>query len=165
MRQNDLRVTPILIAARVMFPPACIYVVVGLGRNGLKRILACIPKFGRKSLEEWKAILRGLIERGLRRVLLIVHDDFSGLLPITKGLFPQTSIQLCIVHMQRNATHHLSREDAAELNQRLRTLRPRGSPGLRQSPPESADSADDAALEVGWPPVPPENLRNFRKSA
>ncbi len=32
-------------------------------------------------------MLRGLIERGLRRVLVVVRDDFDGLLPITKGLF------------------------------------------------------------------------------
>ena len=83
--------------------PACIYLVVGLGRDGKKRVLSCITKTGRENLEDWKLVLRGLIERGLRRVLIVVHDDFSGLLPITKGLFPRSDVQLCVVHMQRNA--------------------------------------------------------------
>ena len=49
--------------------PACIYLVVGLGRDGKKRVLACIAKPGRENLEDWKGVLRSLIERGLRRVM------------------------------------------------------------------------------------------------
>jgi transposase-like protein len=64
-----------------------------------------------------------LSERGLRSLLLVVHDDFSGLLPVTRNLFPQADVQLCIVHMQRNAKSHLSKADAAEFTQRLRALK------------------------------------------
>jgi len=98
--------------------PACIYVVVGLRRDGKKQVLTCLPRAGRENLEDWKFVLRNLIERGLRRVLLLVQDDFSGLLPITQGLFPNTDIQLCAVHMQRNAKTHLSQPDAGEFQQR-----------------------------------------------
>jgi putative transposase len=103
--------------------PACIYLVVGLCRDGKKRVLACMTKTGRENLEDWKLVLRGLIERGLRRVLIVVHDDFSGLLPITKGLFPRADVQLCVVHMQRNAKNHLSKSDSAEFQQRWRALK------------------------------------------
>ena len=68
--------------------PACIYVVVGLRRDGRKQVLTCLARPGRENLEDWKAVLRSLLERGLRRVLLLVQDDFSGLLPITQSLFP-----------------------------------------------------------------------------
>ena len=54
---------------------ACIYLVVGIGLDGRKHVLSCIAKPGRESLEGWKAILRGLIERGLRRLMILVHDD------------------------------------------------------------------------------------------
>ena len=103
--------------------PCCIYVVVGLGRDGKRRVLSSITRPGRESLEDWKLVLRGLVERGLRRVLLVVHDDFSGLLPITKGLFPKADVQLCLVHMQRNAKSHLSKTDAAEFLQRIRCIK------------------------------------------
>ena len=103
--------------------PACIYLVVGLGREGKKRVLACLAKSGRENLEDWKLVLRSLLERGLRRVLIIVQDDFSGLLPITKSLFPTAEVQLCVVHMQRNAKNHLSKNDSAEFQQRWRALR------------------------------------------
>ena len=103
--------------------PGAIYLVVGLGRDGKKRILASLFRLGRENLEEWKNLLRALIERGLRRVLLLVHDDFSGLLPITRSLFPQADVQLCIVHLQRNAKSHFTKTDATEFNQRIRTLK------------------------------------------
>jgi putative transposase len=103
--------------------PACIYVVVGLRRDGKKQVLTCLPRAGRENLEDWKFVLRNLIERGLRRVLLLVQDDFSGLLPITQGLFPNTDIQLCAVHMQRNAKTHLSKPDAGEFQQRWRAIK------------------------------------------
>ena len=96
--------------------PACIYLVVGLRRDGKKQVLSCTIKLGRENLEDWKSVLRHLIERGLRRVLLVIQDDFSGLLPIT-------DVQLCVVHMQRNAKSHLSKLDAAEFQQRWRALR------------------------------------------
>src|SRR5262247_4177009 len=102
---------------------ACIYIVVGLGCDGKKQILACIARLGRENLEDWKFIQRGLIERGLRRVMIVIHDDFSGLLPITKSLFPHADVQLCVVHMQRNATTHLSKSDAIEFQQRWRAIK------------------------------------------
>ncbi len=103
--------------------PATIYVAVGLDREGKKRVLACVIRPGREHLEEWKRLLRSLLERGLRRVLIVVQDDFSGLLPITQSLFPKADIQLCIVHMQRNAKSHLGKTEAAEFSQRLRTIK------------------------------------------
>jgi putative transposase len=103
--------------------PACIYRVVGLGRDGKKRVLTCLAKSGRENLEDWKLVLRSLLERGLRRVLILIQDDFSGLLPITKSLFPTADVQLCVVHMQRNAKNHLSKNDSAQFQQPWRALR------------------------------------------
>ncbi len=102
---------------------ATIYVVLALRRNGRKQVLSCWPRPGRENLEDWKLVLRSLIERGLRRVLILVQDDFSGLLPITQSLFPQSDVQLCTVHLQRNAKTHLSKTDAAEFQQRWRALK------------------------------------------
>jgi len=103
--------------------PACIYVAIGLGRDGKKRVVSCLTRFGIENLEDWKKVLRSLAERGLRRVLLVVHDDFSGLRPVCQGLFPSADVQLCVVHMQRNAKSHLSKAEAAEFQQRWRTVK------------------------------------------
>lgn len=102
---------------------ACIYLAVGLGRDGKKRVLSCTVKLGRENLEDWKSVLRGLIERGLRRVMIFIQDDFSGLLPVSQGFFPNADVQLCAVHMQRNAKTHLSKADAVEFQQRWRAIK------------------------------------------
>jgi putative transposase len=102
---------------------ACIYLVVGLGLDGKRHVLCCVAKPGRENLEAWKAILRGLIERGLRRLMILVQDDFSGLLPITTSLFPTTDVQLCTVHMQRNAKAHLSKTDTVEFHKRWTSIK------------------------------------------
>ncbi len=102
---------------------ACIYLVVGMGRDGKKQVLSCIARPGRENLEDWKLVLRGLIERGLRRVMIAIQHDFSGLLPITQGLFPNADVQLCVVHMQRNVKTHLSKTDAVEFQQRWRAIK------------------------------------------
>jgi transposase-like protein len=103
--------------------PACIYLVVGLGLDGKRHVLCCIAKPGRENLEAWKMIFRGVIERGLRRLMILIHDDFSGLLPITQSLFPTADIQLCTVHMQRNAKAHLSKTDAADFHKRWTSIK------------------------------------------
>jgi transposase-like protein len=99
-----------------------IYLVVGLERSGLKRVLVCLPEEGRESLENWKKIIRSLLERGLRRPLIIVQDDFSGLANLIKGLFPRSHLQLCTVHMLRNAVHHMNREDAKNFSAQFKTI-------------------------------------------
>ncbi len=103
--------------------PCCLYVAIGLGRDGKKRILACSARFGRENLEDWKTLLRSLLERGLRRVLILVQDDFPGLSTVSKGLFPAADVQLCIVHMQRNAKSHLGKADNPEFQQRMRQIK------------------------------------------
>lgn len=103
--------------------PATIYVAVGLDRDGHKRILACLVRPGRENLDDWKRLLRGLLDRGLRRVLIVVQDDFSGLLKITQSLFPNADVQLCIVHMQRNAKSHFPKAEAAVFLDRIRSIK------------------------------------------
>lgn len=65
----------------------CIYLAIGLGRDGKKRVLSCIARPGRKNLEDWKNVLRSLLERGLRRLMIFIQDDFSRLLPISQSFF------------------------------------------------------------------------------
>jgi transposase-like protein len=103
---------------------------VGLGRDGKKRVLACHVLPGRESIENWKTLLRSLLERGLRNVLIVVQDDFPGLMTVTKNLFPNADVQLCIVHMQRNAKSHLGKVGGTDFNARMRTIKTAWNPEL-----------------------------------
>ena len=54
---------------------------------------------------------------------MLFRSDFSGLLPVSQSLFPNADVQLCAVHMQRNAKTHLPKTDAAEFQQRWRAIK------------------------------------------
>lgn len=135
--------------------PTCLYVAVGLRRDGMKRVLSCQILPGRESLEHWKAVVRGLIDRGLRNVLLVVQDDFPGLMSVNKGLFPRADVQLCIVHMQRNAKSHLGKAGGIEFNARMRTIKSAWSPDL------AAAQFDD--LIQGFEKTAPSFVAELRK--
>jgi transposase-like protein len=72
--------------------PHLVYLAVGLGVDGKKRIISYLIEEGRESLEGWKKLLRNLLDRGLRRVWMLVHDDFSGLSKLTQSLFPTSHV-------------------------------------------------------------------------
>jgi len=86
------------------------YVALGPTLEGQKLIPGLYTFEGRESKENRKKVLEKLIQRGLRRVLIVIHDDFSGLSSLTEALFPRADIQLCTMHLPRNAGKHLSRE-------------------------------------------------------
>jgi transposase-like protein len=99
------------------------YVVIGVLMSGISRVLACHTAPGPENLDEWKKVMRSLIERGLRRVLILVQDDFSGLEKVNSAFFPKADIQLCMVHMQRNARKYLTKSENAEFQDRIREIK------------------------------------------
>ncbi|HWW03086.1 MAG TPA: IS256 family transposase [Candidatus Acidoferrum sp.] len=98
------------------------FLVVGIGLDGKKDILTATSFWGNEVLEAWRKVLIDLKNRGLVRVLLLVTDDFSGLAPLVKGLFPNSDHQLCTVHLLRNAQRHLSLEDYTTFKQTWREI-------------------------------------------
>lgn len=87
------------------------FLAIGYGTNGKKEVLTAATFWGKEQLESWRKVLLDLKNRGLTRCLLFVTDDFSGLAPLLKSLFPGSQHQLCTVHLHRNAFRHLDRDD------------------------------------------------------
>jgi len=83
------------------------FLVIGVDTQAHKHVLCSSIFFGNEVLDCWKKVIQNLLERGLRRVLLLVTDDFPGLSKIITSLLPHTDHQLCTVHMLRNAKRHL----------------------------------------------------------
>jgi len=98
------------------------FLVVGVGLDGKKEILTAATFWGNEVLESWRKVLVDLKNRGLVRALLLVTDDFSGLAPMLKSLFPNSHHQLCTVHLLRNAQRHLSLDDYTTFKQTWREI-------------------------------------------
>jgi len=101
----------------------CLYCLVGMDFTGNKTLLGFYTVEGSETRHKWREIFEDLIERGLRKAMVVVSDDLSGLSEVIKLLFPRTDHQLCFVHLERNVRKHLKGEDATAFNEKLQTLR------------------------------------------
>jgi len=89
---------------------AVIYSVIGIDLNGKKELYSYHITEGHETKEDWIYVLNDLISRGLKRVLCVVSDDFSGLKEAISSLYPNSYHQLCFVHLQRNIRKNISKE-------------------------------------------------------
>ena len=78
---------------------------------GEKHYLGSIIRYGNENLEAWKELFENLAERGVRRVLMVITDNFSGIEKVIKGYYPLAMTQFCLVHLIRNARYRLSKEE------------------------------------------------------
>lgn len=102
---------------------AVIYNIIGIDMEGRKNLLSYYIYFGSETKEDWLQILNDLIKRGVKRVMVIVSDDFPGLAQAIKALFPETDHQLCFVHMQRNINRNMSKQDAKKFYEELSIIK------------------------------------------
>lgn len=59
----------------------------------------------------WLSVLTELNQRGVEDILIACVDGLKGFPDAINTVFPQTHIQLCIVHMVRNSLKYVSWKD------------------------------------------------------
>ncbi|PMC18317.1 IS256 family transposase, partial [Oligella urethralis] len=67
----------------------------------------------------WLGILTELKNRGLEDILIACVDGLKGFPEAIEAVYPQTKVQLCIVHMVRNTMRFVSWKDARAVTQDL----------------------------------------------
>ena len=101
----------------------CIFTALGINLDGTKSVLGFYVVEGDENQISWGTVFQDLIQRGLRRVLLFVTDDFSGVREMIRKLYPLSDHQLCFVHMQRNLIRHLPKKVYTEVKTPLYAAR------------------------------------------
>jgi transposase-like protein len=86
-------------AGRVVSVP--VLGVVGVFLDGHKHLLA-LELCGSESFAAWKGCLDDLVARGLRAPVLAIIDGNAGLRRAIGEIWPQASVQRCVVHKLRN---------------------------------------------------------------
>ena len=84
---------------------------IGIDMNGYKHFLGSIVYLGNENLDAWRDLFENIVSRGVRRVLMVITDNFSGLEKLIKGFFPHCMRQLCIVHLIRNAKYRVNKDE------------------------------------------------------
>ncbi|WPX09238.1 IS256 family transposase [Anaerocellum danielii] len=102
---------------------ATCYVVLGIDLEGKKDIFGIYTFFGKENKADWMKVFEDLITRGLKKVLIIVSDDFPGIIDAVKIAYPYADHQLCFVHLQRNVKRHMTKEDSSKFNKELERVR------------------------------------------
>ncbi|MGZ4287117.1 MAG: IS256 family transposase [Solirubrobacteraceae bacterium] len=104
------------IAVRPDGPKEGVQVAWGFTEDG-ERILLSVMLGMRESFEDWQALGRDLISRGLGAPMLIVADGAPGLIKAIEQCWPASDRQRCCVHRARNLYAKLPERERERVKQ------------------------------------------------
>lgn len=78
-----------------------VLVAIGVNAEGRREVIA-VSEGMREDAASWEQFFRGMIERGLRGVRLVVGDRCAGLVATVNSMLPEARYQRCMVHFMRN---------------------------------------------------------------
>ncbi|WP_325167239.1 IS256 family transposase [Rubrobacter xylanophilus] len=96
-------------------------VCVGVDEEGFREVLA-VEVAGSEKGAAYASLLRGLIDRGLSGVRLVISDDHEGIKAAVCGELPGAEWQRCVVHFERNVLAHVPTSQVAEVAQDLKAI-------------------------------------------
>ena len=89
------------------------YTVLGINQSGYKDILGIYIQDSEGS-NFWLSVLTDLQNRGVKDILIACIDGLIGFPEAIKSIFPQTEIQLCVIHQIRNSLKYVASKDQKE---------------------------------------------------
>jgi putative transposase len=98
-----------------------IYVAIGVNLEGRKELLG-LWLGQTEGAKFWLACLTDLKSRGLRDIFVACIDGLSGFAEAIHAAYPQTGVQLCIVHLVRAALRYVSSEDSTAVTADLKKI-------------------------------------------
>lgn len=98
-----------------------VYLALGITMEGQKELLGMwiAPSEGAKF---WLGVITELKNRGVRDILIACVDGLKGFPEAIESVFPQTQVQLCIVHMIRNSVRYVHWKDRKSVCADLKTI-------------------------------------------
>jgi len=88
-----------------------VYVVLGVTVDGYRDILGLWVGDGGEGAKYWQTVLTEIRNRGVRDCLILVCDGLNGLPDAVGQVWPQTVVQVCIVHLIRASLRYASKAD------------------------------------------------------
>ena len=78
-----------------------VLVVIGVDSEGHREVIG-VAEGMKEDGDSWEQFVRGMIERGLKGVRLVVGDRCAGLVSTVNSMLPKARYQRCMVHFMRN---------------------------------------------------------------
>jgi transposase-like protein len=96
-------------------------VCVGVDEEGFREVLA-VEVAGSEKGVAYASLLRGLVDRGLSGVRLVVSDDHEGIKAAVAGELPAVEWQRCVVHFERNVLSSVPSSEMSEVAEDLKAV-------------------------------------------
>lgn len=87
-----------------------IYLAIGLNLKGHKEVLGMWAS-EQEGARFWLSVVTELKNRGVKDIFLACIDGLKGFPEAIEAVFPHTQIQLCVIHVIRNALAYVSYKD------------------------------------------------------
>jgi len=94
---------------------------VGVDEEGFREVLA-VEVAGSEKGAAYASLLRGLLDRGLKGVKLVVSDDHEGIKAAVFGELPGAGWQRCVVHFERNVLSSVPASAMSEVAEDLKAI-------------------------------------------
>lgn len=130
-----------------------IYNILGINKDGHKEVLGMYISKS-EGANFWLSVLTDLQSRGVRDILIACIDNLKGFADAISSVFPQTTVQLCIVHQIRNSCKYVGSKHRKEFLKDLKTV-------YQAINKETAESNLDN-LELKWGEQYPIVIKSWR---
>lgn len=98
-----------------------IHLALGVNLAGHKELLGMWVTQNESS-KFWLSVLTELQNRGVKDIFIACVDGLTGFPEAIEAVFPQTQVQLCIVHLVRNSLSYVSYKDRKAVAADLKTI-------------------------------------------
>jgi putative transposase len=98
-----------------------VYVALGVTREGQKEMLG-LWSSANEGAKFWLQVLTELKNRGLQDIFIACVDGLKGFPQAIEAVYPQTTVQLCIVHLVRGSLQYVSWKERRAVAQDLRSI-------------------------------------------
>ncbi len=131
-----------------------VYAVLGLTLEGQKEILGLYLS-ETEGANFWLSVLTDLNNRGLQDILIACVDGLTGFPEAINAIFPQTQVQLCVIHQIRKSLKYVASKNQKEFMADLK-------PVYKAETVEAAETALDE-LEGKWGAKYPIVIKSWHK--
>ncbi|RKZ13709.1 IS256 family transposase [bacterium] len=132
-----------------------VYVALAINVEGNKELLGLWVGEA-EGAKFWLSVLTELKNRGLQDILIAAIDGLKGFPEAIEAVYPETNIQLCIVHMVRNSLRYVPWKERKAVAADLRTI-------YKADTVEEAEQALDT-FEEKWGAQYPMVVKSWRSN-
>ena len=132
-----------------------VYCILGVNQEGYKELLG-LYLGENEGAKFWLQVLTDLQTRGVEDVFIACIDNLKGFPEAIESIFPQTEVQLCVVHQVRNSRKYLAWKDTKAFMADLKQV-------YQASTKELAERNLDK-LENNWGQKYPKVIESWRRN-